>query len=316
MEEESIIGLGNIFSKDKASILKWLMSKGLLHENVKCRTCGNEMKLSEYRPSPDGFNWRCRTGSCKEKRSVRSDSLFENWKLSLPQATYLLFFYARDTPAYVAYRLLAPDVSYKTVKVRYRCIREKIANYNKKCPIVFEENEDVTFAVDENLDVESKEEDPPVELDESFFRKKWKPSKNGQGKRHKKIIVFGIVQRKGTKCVMKVVDNTQKSTLLPIIEQYVPKSAHIFHDGHASYQNLQKIGYSHSTVNHSVEFVAPDGSHTNTIEGLWGLTKQRIARMHGLSTANSLDLHLQEFCFRQNFSINGDIFKKLITILL
>ncbi len=91
MEEESIIGLGNIFSKDKASILKWLMSKGLLHENVKCRTCGSEMKLFEYRPSPDGFNWRCRTGSCNEKRSVRSDSLFENWKLSLPQATYLLF---------------------------------------------------------------------------------------------------------------------------------------------------------------------------------------------------------------------------------
>ncbi len=100
------------------------------------------------------------------------------------------------------------------LKFRYTCIREKIANYNKKCPIVFEENEDVTFAVDENSDVESKE-DPPVELDESFYRKKWKPSKNGQGKRHKKIIVFGIVQRKGTKCVMKVVDNTQKGTRFP-----------------------------------------------------------------------------------------------------
>jgi hypothetical protein len=51
---------------------------------------------------------------------------------------------------------------------------------------------------------------------------------------------------------------------------------------------LQKVTYNHGTANHTIEFVTEDGVHTNTVEGLCGLIKQRIAFMHGRPTEESL----------------------------
>lgn len=43
---------------------------------------------------------------------------------------------------------------------------------------------------------------------------------------------------------------------------------HVMHDGWKSYGCLTDAGFSHSEVNHSVEFKAADGTHTNSIEGV------------------------------------------------
>ena len=43
----------------------------------------------------------------------------------------------------------------------------------------------------------------------------------------------------------------------------------IISDCWKGYINLQKYGYTHNTVNYSVEFVIEHGNHTNKIEGHW-----------------------------------------------
>lgn len=134
-----------------------------------------------------------------------------------------------------------------------------------------------------------------VEIDESLFGKK---AKYHRGRHYKNVWVFGMVERQTRKLSMHVVGDRRKTTLMPILEKHVDKRAKIFHDDWASYRDLESYGYDHATVNHSKEFVSPDGTCTNTIEGIWGLIKSRIKKMHGISNPNQTQDYLDEFVYR------------------
>ena len=61
---------------------------------------------------------------------------------------------------------------------------------------------------------------------------------------------------------------------------------------------MEKYGYEHKTVNHSVEFVSPEGYDTNKIEGHWRQMKVSLpthGRKEGrfISCRISLALHQQ-----------------------
>ena len=64
--------------------------------------------------------------------------------------------------------------------------------------------------------------------------------------------------------------NRTKKTLLPIIKQFILPGTTIISDCWKSYECLDKNGFDHMTVNHSITFKDPEtGAHTNTIEGTW-----------------------------------------------
>jgi hypothetical protein len=72
--------------------------------------------------------------------------------------------------------------------------------------------------------------------------------------------------------------------------------------------------YSHSTVNHSKNFVNPkDGTHTNTIEGLWNVAKSANRRRWGTHRA-MLDSYLLEFMWRQRTKSENQFAKILAAI--
>lgn len=142
-----------------------------------------------------------------------------------------------------------------------------------------------------------------VEIDESLFGKKGKKVGNRErGTSRQKYSVFGIVEKTGRRCVLYYVQDRKRETLFEIIKRHIDTSCKINHDGFVVYDALGTIGYGHSVVCHNLEFVTADGTHTNTIEGLWGLLKQRISRMHGLPSLESMAALLDEFSYRQIFS--------------
>ena len=69
---------------------------------------------------------------------------------------------------------------------------------------------------------------------------------------------------------MVPVHDRKQNTLLPIIKRWI-KTGSIFHsDCWKAYNRLQKMGYTHVTVNHSKEFVNLSNSAcTNSIESDW-----------------------------------------------
>ena len=56
----------------------------------------------------------------------------------------------------------------------------------------------------------------------------------------------------------------------------------------------------HRTVNHSVTYVAPDGTHTNTIEGTWAGIKRKVPVRH--RTEQWVTGNLVLFIWRRRFA--------------
>ena len=80
---------------------------------------------------------------------------------------------------------------------------------------------------------------------------------------------------------MEIVHQRNAATLLPIIQSHIHPGTTIHSDQWAAYNNVRTlpgIG-GHRTVNHSVEFVAADGTHTQYIESYWNRVKGKLKRM-------------------------------------
>ena len=72
--------------------------------------------------------------------------------------------------------------------------------------------------------------------------------------------VFGGIERGSGKCFLVQVPDRTRHTLFPLIQQYILPGTHIISDGWAAYAAIDTINhgiYSHSVVNHSVNFVNP-----------------------------------------------------------
>ena len=95
----------------------------------------------------------------------------------------------------------------------------------------------------------------------------------------------------------------------------VKEKTEIHTDKGGAFNNMERLGYSHKTVNHSGEihdtllvtwyFVNPkDGTHTNHVEGgVFGQTKQYIAKHPTCNySPEFLEDHLQYFTWTRNFT--------------
>ena len=107
-------------------------------------------------------------------------------------------------------------------------------------------------------------------------------------------------------------DDRKAATLVPLIKENVKCGATIYSDEWASYSKLPECGYIHGTVNHSKQFKSKDGVCTNTVEGIWGLLKQKIMARHGIRF-DHMQIFLDEFSFRH--MNDGNIYHKLIHFL-
>lgn len=136
-----------------------------------------------------------------------------------------------------------------------------------------------------------------VEIDESYFGKKRSWIK-GTGTADK-IAIFGVRERKTSKVWSVVVEGTDHTYLLPIIENRIAKGSTIYSDGFGAYYHLNKLGYSHYTVLHEYTFVNFHIVHTNGIEAYWSYVKQLFYSRRGIPR-ELYQWHLKEAEFRFN----------------
>ena len=122
--------------------------------------------------------------------------------------------------------------------------------------------------------------------------------KNNTEEAGKKHIVLTMVEREGRARTFLIQD-TSRETLrfLPIYN--VEGTAHIVTDSHISYKGLEKHFTSHSTVDHSKEFVRGT-IHTNFAESYHSLLKRGIVGTFHHISEKHLPRYLREFEFRWN----------------
>ena len=147
--------------------------------------------------------------------------------------------------------------------------------------------------LDENPGIFSNE----VEVDETYIGGV-RPGKRGRGAAGKTAVI-GIAQRHG-KVVSKVVTNTRRHTVMPLIEKNVSQKAVIYTDEYPVYDGIDKLGYRHEEVNHSEGQYVNGNASTNTIEGFWSLVKRGISGVYHAVSPKYLQSYLNEYQFRYN----------------
>ena len=157
-----------------------------------------------------------------------------------------------------------------------------------------------------------------VECDEVYIggKERWKHKSmrtfHAQGRSTKtKTPVFGMMHRarirnkKGKWENMSyvrafVVENTNKDTLLPIIEQFVAGGSTIMTDELHAYHGLPSLGYIHRIVTHGAEQYVEGDVSTNHIECFWSHLRRMITGCYHNVSKKYLQSYVDEAVYRWN----------------
>ena len=246
------------------------------------------MNLTKCSKTKDGWCWRCQNRNCpKFKTTISSQkgSFFENSNISLPQWVHLIYLWSLQESNNKTIVMVGIKAN-KSVVDAYASLREICQRYLMANPIQLGGPGIV------------------LELDESCFSHK---PKHHRGRVPRKPMwVFGIADTSFKPAIgfMEIVENRNSETLLPIIQSVARPGSIIHTDEWRSYRGIQRMGYAHKTVNHSINFVEPDGTHTQTIESYWNRKKSIIKKKNGCHK-DFLHYYLQEFMWRDRFDGNN-----------
>jgi transposase-like protein len=201
----------------------------------------------------------------------------------------IIYYFGIDLQIYEVEKLM--DVNHKTVIEWYDKLRALTADFLKDDPIILGQSMEI------------------IEIDESLYGEK---RKYNRGTGRQDTWVFGMVEKGTRKVIFQVVERRNKTTLMPIIKENTLEGSTIHSDCWSAYNSLVEEGFVHKTVNHSKEFKSEDGTCTNEIEGIWGMTKNKIKKMKGI-LHERIGAFLNEFSYRYRYGhSNGDVYEKLI----
>lgn len=289
----SLFSIANYFSTDeicKQTIIESRWGKDEA-QDVVCPYCGkHHCKMSK--------SGRFHCVACNKNFSCTVGTIFENTKITLRKwfmAMYLISSHKKGISSHQLARDI--EVTQKTAWYMLQKVR-------------------TLFAQDDSTALEGQ-----VECDEVYIggKEKWKHQSmrtpNTQGRSTKtKTPVFGMMERteiineKGDVEFMSnvramVVEKTDRSTLEPIIGQFIAEGSVVFTDELNAYNHLAEIGFGHKICNHgALQFVCEDdGSiYTNNIEGFWSHFRRMINGCYHDVSDEHLQQYIDEACFRWN----------------
>lgn len=236
--------------KNEAECIAWLLSKGVIYNEVTCDICLARMRLF----IKSGI-WKCPVSSCRWSVSVRRHSFFATIKTPLNR--YLQ-----------ACQMWANGASQGSIRSSLKMSKSTVCNLFTYC------REAVSDALDEE-DLMIGGPGVIVEIDETQVGRR----KHNVGRIVEGFWAVGGIERSDRKRAF-IVEVTDRSaaTLIQVIRTYVREVSIIYTDGWSGYNAITRcLGFQHLTVNHSRNFVDPvTGCHTNTKEGLWSGLKRCV----------------------------------------
>jgi len=170
--------LNILHSNNQEQIVNFVKEKELIQTtpplcaNKNCKGFGTkQMSFSPRKSHKDQYNWRCMT--CLTYKSIRTNSFFEDFKLTIAQVLLLIYNWCKQTPHDTVAEEVVCDRA--VVGTCYKRLRKKCAKINQNSKIT--------------LGGEGRQ----VEIDESLFVR----VKHHKGKdlRRQQVWVFGLYER-------------------------------------------------------------------------------------------------------------------------
>ncbi|CAF4756384.1 unnamed protein product [Pieris macdunnoughi] len=201
--------------------------------------------------------FRCRKYNCRTKTVSRAaGTWFENAHLSLTLIFQIMYAFSEGLSYHQTRKELASDVglvvSDRTVANWFTYCWETIVLYDL-----------------ENQRAQGKIGGPNkiVQINETKFGKR-KYNRGGHIEGH---WVIGMIEDGNDDLRLEVCPDNERSAdiLVPLITKHVQEGSIIHTDNWRAYLSLPEHGYIHKKVDHSDQFVAPDGTHTQRIKSQW-----------------------------------------------
>lgn len=284
---------------DARRTLEWCMSAGLIKSSAQCRRHRVD-RILRWRSDRGSHFWYC--SKCDKQEAVTKGSIFEDTNLPMGKALMLALCFAHNETYMSTARnlIFGPDEELlpdSTIARWFGWFREIV----------------VASCLASGIEHGPAVGGPGVvvQIDEAQIGRR----KYHRGRVYEDVWVFGAIDENNN-LRMEICEDRTKKTLQSLITTHIRPGSRIFSDGWASYKGLDKLGkdYTHSTVNHSEEFVADDGTHTQWIESEW----RQLRRFFHAGGRRKEDLadYLVEYLWRKKCLVSRqDPFKSLCVML-
>jgi transposase len=114
-----------------------------------------------------------------------------------------------------------------------------------------------------------------------------------------KAHVVAMVERRGRVRAWVIKDRT-KPTLHGKIREHVLPASMIFTDEYLSYVGIDRYFEGHRRIRHRAEIYVEGDTHTQTVEGFFGLFKTGVRGVYHSVSQRYLQTYLDEYAFRYN----------------
>lgn len=112
--------------------------------------------------------------------------------------------------------------------------------------------------------------------------------------------VLGLRERGGRTLAMPIA-NTELPTIQQAIYDNVEIGSSLYTDEHRSYNGLDGLFFTHTTVNHFYGEYRRGLASTNSIESVWAVLKRGLHGVYHHASKKHLHRYVNEFTFRLNF---------------
>jgi transposase len=269
---------------DDEACLDWLWRATFAPDGhtAHCPKCDTERRFSRVKDRPA---YDCH--HCGYHLHPTAGTIFHKSSTSLHLWFYAMYVMA-STRCGISAKQLERElgVTYKTAWRMFNLIRNELMAQDNEEPLSGEVELDETF-------VGGK---PRASLRREAQAKGW----NMQTAYWDRLAsVFGAVER-GGRIRASVVPNSRASTILPLAREYVLPDSLIYTDEYRAYDRLGREGYTHRRIKHSARVYVEGDTHTQTIDGFFGLFKNAVRGVHHGVSHKWLQGYLNEYVWRWN----------------
>lgn len=278
-----IINITDDIFTNIASAKNFLIDNQILDETKLCGACGDltELKIGR-RGIKETIYYRCKRKQCQKRYFLI------NTKLTLPKFILLTF-------------LILADLNYEQLFILNGIADSTIARLKIKLDDIFERilsERPLLIGGFSHI----------VEIDETVLSRRGiiRNPTSFDEIRSDTVWILGCIDRNDEKNFwIKRIENRQSYTMIRSLDGVISVGSILYSDGHPSYPRVaEELGLYHRVVNHSVGFVAADGTNTNTIEGFWSHLKAKMRKENGVKRVN-IDRWLIRYTFRRRYVMNA-----------
>jgi hypothetical protein len=177
-------------------------------------------------------------------------------------------------------------VNYKTALRMFHLIREELMGQDDDEPLSGAVEADETFIGGKPRLSERRQAAAMGNVPKNYWMKP-------------RPIVFGAVQR-GGRVRATIIPNSRAVTVQGKVREYVLPASLVYTDDWRGYASLHRRGYEHRTINHTARVYVQGDSHTQTIDGFFGMLKDAIRGVHHGVSERWLQGYVNEYAWRWN----------------